>query len=392
MAEQKLTAHPNWPSFTSDRGRAIRYGAECCPKTLAVHRRFAGVTLDPKFSTADVDDVVAAIRKVHPRLTLVVTDPPTSPAIAASIRIRIAGGPMRSPAHDRRIGRRTFLASSAAAAVATRTATGTTGQGGPWGDSRPTTVIDCHAHLFHRSRPTWSDDDRKLIAAADALGIDQLCCSILTPRRPASVEGFRDCNRWAAEAQTRFPGRVRGYCYVNPGHQREALEEIRRCVQDHRFVGVKLYNEYRCTDPVVFPIVELAIELGVPILHHAGHSHYFITEQPHISDGARLAELSRRYPEAMLICAHICGGGDWEWTIKALRNAPGVFLDTSGSVTDDGVVELAARVLGVDRLLFGCDMSMTASVGRILGAELTSQEKMKILGQNMERLLKRRKS
>ena len=68
MAEQKLTAHPNWPSFTSDRGRAIRYGAECCPRTLAVHRRFAGVTLDPKFSAADVDDVVAAIRKVYPKV------------------------------------------------------------------------------------------------------------------------------------------------------------------------------------------------------------------------------------------------------------------------------------------------------------------------------------
>jgi hypothetical protein len=64
--EQKLTAHPDWPSFTSPRGRAIRYGAECCPRTLAVHRRFAGVALDPKFSRRDVEDIIAAIRKVHP--------------------------------------------------------------------------------------------------------------------------------------------------------------------------------------------------------------------------------------------------------------------------------------------------------------------------------------
>ena len=105
-----------------------------------------------------------------------------------------------------------------------------------------------------------------------------------------------------------------------------------------------------CTDPVVFPIVELTIELGVPILHHAGHLHYPVADQPHISDGGHLAELGRRYPEAMLICAHVCGGGDWEWTIKALRNAPNVFLDPSGSVTDDGVMEMAARVLGADRL------------------------------------------
>jgi 8-amino-3,8-dideoxy-alpha-D-manno-octulosonate transaminase len=64
--EHKLTSHPNWPSLTSERGQAIRYGAECCPKTIAIHHRFAGITLDPKFSKSDIEDVVAAIRKVHP--------------------------------------------------------------------------------------------------------------------------------------------------------------------------------------------------------------------------------------------------------------------------------------------------------------------------------------
>jgi 8-amino-3,8-dideoxy-alpha-D-manno-octulosonate transaminase len=67
-AEHKLTAHPAWPSFTSERGRSIRYGAECCPRTLEIHRRFAGVTLDPKFSSSDIDDVIAAIRKVYPQV------------------------------------------------------------------------------------------------------------------------------------------------------------------------------------------------------------------------------------------------------------------------------------------------------------------------------------
>jgi len=65
-AEYKLTSHPNWPSFTSERGRSIRYGAECCPKTIAIDRRFAGIKLDPKFSRGDLNDIVAAIRKVYP--------------------------------------------------------------------------------------------------------------------------------------------------------------------------------------------------------------------------------------------------------------------------------------------------------------------------------------
>jgi hypothetical protein len=297
---------------------------------------------------------------------------------------------MIPPAPDHNLSRRAFLkTSSVAAALGTAVAPRA---GGAQNDPPRSPVIDCHAHLQHHSRPTWEAADRNLIATAEKLGIDQLCCSVLTPRRPATAAGFRECNQWVLDAMSRFPGRVRGYCYVNPGYQKEALEEIRTCVEQHAFIGVKLYNEYTCTEPVVFPVVELAIELGVPILHHAGHSHYPVADQPRISDGGNLAELGRRYPEATLICAHICGGGDWEWTIKALRKAPTVFLDTSGSVTDDGVVEMAAQTLGVDRLLFGCDMSMTASVGRIRAAGLSAREKELILGGNMERVLKRRKS
>jgi predicted TIM-barrel fold metal-dependent hydrolase len=296
-----------------------------------------------------------------------------------------------SPPGDDPLSRRDFLKRSGAAGLAFGNAAGQR-EGAIRGDSRRRSkVIDCHAHLQHRSRMSWDMDDRKLIAAADRLGIDELCCSVLTPRRPATAEGFRECNRWVRDGIRRFPDRVLGYCYVNPGCKTEALEEIKRCVMERGFIGVKLYNEHTCTDPIVFPVVELAIELGVPILHHAGHMHYPVDDQPHISDGGHLAELGRRYPEAKLICGHICGGGDWQWTIKALRHAPTVLLDTSGSVADEGVMELAIEVLGVDRLVFGCDMSMTAGMGRIRAANLGEAEKERILGGTMEKILGSRK-
>jgi uncharacterized protein len=299
-----------------------------------------------------------------------------------------------------RVSRRTLLKRSAAAVALSGAALSSVRsvggeQSAPGASSSPPVkgkVIDCHAHLTHHSRPTWEADDRKLIEAADKLGIDQLCCSTLTPHWPATLDGFRECNRWTTEGVKRFSGRVLGYCYVNPEYTREALEEIRRYVDGQGFMGIKLYNEHTCTEPVVFPIVELAIELGVPILHHASHSHYFVEDQPHMSDSGHLAELARRYPEAMLICAHISGGGDWEWTVKAARHAPNLMLDTSGSVTDDGSVDLAAAVVGVDRLVFGCDSSMTAGVGKIRGADLSAQDRAKILGGNMFKLLGRRKA
>src|SRR3989304_1780496 len=71
-------------------------------------------------------------------------------------------------------------------------------------EGRAGPVIDCHAHLAYHGAGDWREQDRQLIDAADRLGIDQLCCSILTPRKPSSLEGNRDCNSWLAEAMQRF--------------------------------------------------------------------------------------------------------------------------------------------------------------------------------------------
>ncbi|MCW5977829.1 MAG: amidohydrolase family protein [Bryobacteraceae bacterium] len=283
--------------------------------------------------------------------------------------------------------------------IARRTVLGGLGAlGAAWGGEGTTPlpagvkVIDAHDHLFHHSRRDWQEADRSMIEAADILGIDQLCCSILPPERPTRLESFRECNKWLLEAMGRFPGRILGYCFVNPGYTKEALEEVRRYVEDHGFIGVKLYNDYRADEPVVRPLVELTIRLGVPILHHGGHTSWLDTPQPRISDGSHMAALAGQYPEATLIHAHIGGGGDWEWTVKSLRHAKNVYLDLSGSVIDEGTVEMAARVLGVRRLLFACDLSMTASVGRIRGADLSEEDKRLILGDNMRGILDRRRA
>jgi 8-amino-3,8-dideoxy-alpha-D-manno-octulosonate transaminase len=64
--EQKVTVTPRWPSFASERGKSIRYGSECCPRTIDILGRFAGVMMGPKYTERDTADAVAAIRKVYP--------------------------------------------------------------------------------------------------------------------------------------------------------------------------------------------------------------------------------------------------------------------------------------------------------------------------------------
>jgi 8-amino-3,8-dideoxy-alpha-D-manno-octulosonate transaminase len=66
--EQKVTVTPRWPSFATERGQSIRYGKECCPRTIDILSRFAGVMMGPKYTERDTGDAVTAIRKVYPAI------------------------------------------------------------------------------------------------------------------------------------------------------------------------------------------------------------------------------------------------------------------------------------------------------------------------------------
>ncbi len=63
--EAKLGLEEGWPSFSTPRGKAITYGAACCPRTLDIWNRYVEIHMDPKFTDQDVADVIAAIRKVY---------------------------------------------------------------------------------------------------------------------------------------------------------------------------------------------------------------------------------------------------------------------------------------------------------------------------------------
>lgn len=63
----KQTRHPNWPSFASPEGRAIRYGRETCRQTLDIFDRFVQIRMGPKYSDEDVARIIQAIREVFPQ-------------------------------------------------------------------------------------------------------------------------------------------------------------------------------------------------------------------------------------------------------------------------------------------------------------------------------------
>ena len=264
-------------------------------------------------------------------------------------------------------------------------------------DWRAMRKFDAHNHVFlfpgRRSKSDWTDPDN-LVDAADVLGIEKLFCSRpVTGGVMANIELVRDVNDAVLAAMQRHPRRIEGYCFVQPGNGAAALEEIDRCL-DAGMIGVKLYNQFKFSDPAVFPIAEKCIARGIPFLGHSG----FLTDprtlasQPKTSNALDFCALSKRYPELILILGHVNGGGDWEWAIKGLRECANVFVDTSGSVLEDDTIGWCVQALGHERVLFATDATLEGCVGKILSAELTPAQREDIFWRNFQRILERRKA
>lgn len=254
--------------------------------------------------------------------------------------------------------------------------------------------FDVHNHVMvpvQRPNADWSSVE-KLIEAAEWLGIEKLCCSRpISGGALAEIAAVREVNDTILAAMRRYPDRIAGFCFVQPGNGPAALDEIDRCL-DRGMIGVKLYNQYKYSDPIVYPVAERCIARRIPMLGHSAHltDASTIAEQPKTSDSLDFCHLSKRYPELMLILGHINGGGDWEWAIKGLRDCPNVYVDTGGSVLENDTIGLCVRELGHERILFATDRTMEGCVGKILSAELTPAQREDIFWRNLQKLLDRR--
>lgn len=247
--------------------------------------------------------------------------------------------------------------------------------------------IDMHAHVWRM--PDWETSADHLVNCAHMLGITEVwTSSVIHTGIIAPPDEVRKHNDTTLAAMGRHPDCLRGWCFIIPGHGSASIEEAERCLEAG-MIGIKLYNQYRLNDAAVRPIIELSVERRVPVLGHAG---YLVGEhmrtQPLISYGEHFTDTSLCYPDAILIHAHIGGGGDWEYTVRQMRDAsPNVYIDVSGSNLDDGQVEFAVTELGVERVLFGTDGTMAGSVGKVLEADLTEDERELIFWGNAERIL-----
>jgi len=241
-------------------------------------------------------------------------------------------------------------------------------------------VIDCHCHLEGGVIPP------RVLEDADRLGIDRLVvCSLGDFDYEPTHEKCVAANREVVRAMRAHPDRVVGFCYVNPAFP-EALAELDACVRQFGMKGLKLWVSVLATDERVFPVIEKARQLGIPVLMHAWKK--ATGNLPFESTPEQVAWLARRYPDVSFIMAHM--GGDWERGIKAAGPVANLMVDTSGSIIECGMVEAAVDELGAERVVFGSDapgVELAVAVGKVTGADIGGAEKSLVMGENIRRVL-----
>jgi len=226
-------------------------------------------------------------------------------------------------------------------------------------------LIDVHAHFYHDRSPRadWRERNASRLAAGEQIGITIHVASILGSWGRASPTYFPSPadlpygNDALLALAREHPNRVRGYVTVNPNYTTHALGEIVRCL-GAGMIGIKLAASRRATDPLLDPICEIARERGVPVLQHVWQHRRRDWPGQEASDGAELCGLAGRHPDVRFILGHIGGGGAWQHSLAALRAAPNVYVDLSGSGVDGGMLESCLAAVGVERLLWGSDITM----------------------------------
>ena len=263
----------------------------------------------------------------------------------------------------------------------------------------PGPLVDVHAHFFfaESGRGDWDSPNRARFRAGERIGISVHVASILgswgrtSPTYFASPADTALGNDAMRAIAAQYPDRVRWYVAVNPNDTRFALGEIDRCVSAGA-IGVKLAAARRADDPLLDPIAQRAAADGLPVLHHIWQHRRRHWPGQDASDGVDLVRLAERHPNTSFILAHIGGGGDYQHTFAAVRDAPNVYLDLSGSGVDRGMLDDAYAAVGAKRLLWGADITLCTGLAKLWALEvigLTSDEMADVRWRNAARIFPR---
>lgn len=249
-------------------------------------------------------------------------------------------------------------------------------------------IIDAHVHIgsldsrsshFGSTPKMFSAED--MIALMDKNGVDKV---VTNPFGHMTTEReFEEKNGIIVAAAKKYPNRIIPFAKVNPWLD-NGLQLFERAIKDWGCKGLKLHpisDAFQANDDMVFPYIEKAAKLKIPVQIHS--------HQPG-SQPALIGDLADRFPEVTFIMAHM-GMNLYKDAIFVARILKNIVLETSAQPWTHRICKPAIEQIGPDRLVWGSDAPLhhqEIEMKKVTMSGLNDEEKRKVLGENMKRILK----
>lgn len=189
------------------------------------------------------------------------------------------------------------------------------------------------------------------------------------------------------------PDRFAGLAAVNLAKPMDAVRELRRCVTELGFKGLRIVPwlwEAPPTDRRYYPLFAACVELGVPFCTQVGH-----TGPLRPSETGRpipyIDQVALDFPELVIVGGHI--GYPWtEEMVAVCRKHPNVYIDTSAYTTKRYPPELVSYMKtsgGRRKVLFGTNYPMVSPVHALEDLEtleLDEESRASFLSENAKRV------
>jgi hypothetical protein len=238
-------------------------------------------------------------------------------------------------------------------------------------------IIDAHCHVGAGVTCSQNADD--LLREMDRHKVDS---AVIVPMDKYIAVLNREGNERILSAAAKHPKRFIPFVTVNPWYGEQAVSELSRCFRLGA-AGVKLHPSiqgFQITDAIVFPVVERAIEHGMPIYFHTGTA---VCSSPF-----QLTELAMRYPEGTFIMGHAAYADYWNDVASSVKAVPNIYIETSQHLPV--FIRALVQEVGADRVIYGSDSpkaDMAIEIEKITRYIESADDLERIFNKNMSKIL-----
>lgn len=250
-------------------------------------------------------------------------------------------------------------------------------------------VFDSHTHFLEDNGHCGGGlampmgDLEHMDALNSKMGVDRYCIAPWLGIWTDSEAG----NEVILDMVRRKPEKAVGYVLIDPNYVVDVEAEARKYHLDNKIRGMKMFyarTYTRYTDPVFEPWWKIANDNSLFALLDSGSYPGYLQD---------VDELALRYPNVSIFLDH--AARDFNTAISYARCAKkhsNVFLQITYTSVTQGAIEYFVKEGLADKTLYGTDAPMRdprPQLGWVAFANISLEDKKKILGENMQHILDR---